>query len=154
MAPLAVSVEVAPIHIVDCNVDAVTVGIPFAVIITTSDPKQPLASVTDKVYVVAPAIDVVNIGALMELFDKFVLGFHVYLYGAPPPVIDAFMAMFVLIQADMSVPALTVGTELTVMVCVAVPVHPPVADVLVIVYFVFVVGVIVIEAVDEPVLHK
>jgi len=45
-----------PLHIVAGFAVAVTVGIPFAVIITTSLPLQPFASVTDNVYVVAPAI--------------------------------------------------------------------------------------------------
>ena len=139
-APLAVSTEVAPLHIAAGLAVAVTVGNGFTVTLTVAVPVHPAVLVPVTVYVVVPVGDTVLEFPLPKVCDQ--------LYVFAPLAVSTEVAPLH-IAAGLA-ETLTVGKEFTVTLTVAVPVHPavlvPVTE-----YVVVVLGVTVMLAVLPPV---
>jgi hypothetical protein len=114
VAPLAVMVAELPAQIVAVDVVVVTVGVGFTVIVLVAVPVHPFAAVPVTVYVVVPAGETVTVPPLR------LPGFQLYV-AAPPPVSVSELPLQIVVVEDVAV---TVGEGFTVIVLVAVPVHP------------------------------
>jgi len=141
-APPPVSVTELPVQIVVLDALAVIDGAGFTVIVRVDVLVQPFAAVPVTVYVVVVAGETVTV---VPVSDP---GIHAYV-DAPPPV------SVVLLPAQMVAPdvvVVTVGEGLTVIMRVAVPVHPAVVPVTV--YVVVPVGeTVTVVPVSDPGIH-
>jgi len=133
-APLAVSTEVAPLHIAAGLAVAVTDGNGFTVTLTVAVPEHPSDVIPVTVYVVVPVGDTVLELPLPKLCDQ--------LYVFAPLAVNTELSPLH-IAAGLAV-AVTDGNGFTVTLTVAVPEHP--SDVIpVTVYVVVPVGDTVLE---------
>jgi len=117
--PAAVSTVLVPLHILFEEALRVTVGIALTVsVVEVAFPTHPYVLVPVTVYVV------VTVGTTVCVVPVPLL-LHAYV-DAPPAVSTALEPLHRDVGDDVSV---TVGSGLTVMVCDATVVHPPVAEV-------------------------